>query len=149
MTLASRWVGVRDAEGNLTPEAEHRDIRAGLFSLMGEASQCDPIKQTNTLQRHLSSQPSSIQHCTWCPKFPKNWKTLHCICQEIQIYFQKFEAKQLEVLLMVRAVQPGEGISNITNIFKYHQYSSGDIDNKGVFNENYDEEVFSMRWGWR
>ena len=38
---ASRWVsGVRDAaaESNLTPEAEHRDIRAGLFTLMGEAS---------------------------------------------------------------------------------------------------------------
>ena len=26
------------AKGNLTPEAEHRDIRAGLFTLMGEAS---------------------------------------------------------------------------------------------------------------
>ena len=36
---ASRWVSVRDAaaaKGNLTPEAEHRDIRAGLFSLMFE-----------------------------------------------------------------------------------------------------------------
>ena len=57
MTLPSRWVScVWNRGGNLTPEAEHWDIRAGLFTLMGgpatvtqsnKRTRCNVILWTN------------------------------------------------------------------------------------------------------
>ena len=89
MTLASRWVSVRDAAGgNLTPEAEHRDIRAGLFTLMGEAAS---VTQSNKRTRCNVIFPPNRPLFNTAPddqKFPKNWKAgfLSDIFQEMQGY---------------------------------------------------------------
>ena len=58
--------------GNLTPEAKHRDIKAGLFSLMGgPTSQCDPTGQTNASQRHSVEPTVLLSPSTLVTPFPK------------------------------------------------------------------------------
>ena len=57
--------------GNLTPEAKHRDIKAGLFSLMGgPASVTQPDKRT---RRNVipTNQPFSFHRHSWSHPFQK------------------------------------------------------------------------------
>ena len=57
--------------GNLTPEAKHRDIKAGLFSLTGgPASVTQPDKRT---RRNVipTNQPFSFHRHSWSHPFPK------------------------------------------------------------------------------
>ena len=57
--------------GNLTPEAKHRDIKAGLFSLMGgPTSVTQPDKRT---RRNVipTNQPFSFHHQPWSHPFQK------------------------------------------------------------------------------
>ena len=57
--------------GNLTPEAKHRDIKAGLFSLTGgPARVTQPDKRT---RRNVipTNQPFSFHRHSWSHPFPK------------------------------------------------------------------------------
>ena len=122
MTLPSRWVScVWNRGGNLTPEAEHRDIRAGLFTLMGgpatvtqsnKRTRCNVILWTNrslfTVQHLMPSrfQKFGKTFCFW----PILSFSLYSISAAAQFLFQesprysKFP-KHLEEVLMVTGLK--------------------------------------------